>query len=187
MEHRLVLSDDRLHVDGAVVEVFQSGVHDFVDVLTDEHDLLRITVLLVDLQSRDDEAYFVDVLEDVWLEMPIVQDESKMVLYFDLVSYFASFTLSLAHDGDQHVCQVEKHGKGADHIKEIQTRRLRTFSKLKVRVVCCSKYKIMHVPNSLRVCPIVNSINLILFEIIKHDLVLGENVKRAGKHESENN
>ena len=83
--------------------------------------------------------------------MPIVQDESKVILNFDLVSYFTSFTLSLAHDGDEHVCQVDKHGESADHIKEIQSHRLRTFSKLKVRVVCCSKDEIMHVPNSLRV------------------------------------
>ena len=81
---------------------------------------------------------------------------------------------------------MEKHGKSTDHIEEIQSRRLRTFSKLKVRVVCCSKDEIMHVPHGLRKCPIVNSINLFLVEIIKHDLVLGEDVERAGKHESEN-
>ena len=80
------MPDDRLHVNWTVVEVYQSGVHDVVDVFTDELDLLGVTVLLIDLQSGDDEAYFVDVLEDVWLEIPIVQDESEVILNFDLVS-----------------------------------------------------------------------------------------------------
>ena len=46
---------------------------------------------------------FADVFEDVRLEMPIVQDESEMILDFDLVCDVRPFALRLAHDSDEHV------------------------------------------------------------------------------------
>jgi hypothetical protein len=53
-----------------------------------------------------------------FVEVPVVQDEAEVVFDFDFVLDFVVFAEGVAHDGDQHVEQMEDEDESREVVKE---------------------------------------------------------------------
>lgn len=65
--------------------------------------LIFIFIIMWDMEGCDNVFYLLAVSQREVLQVPVVDDEGQVVLYFYLLGNFITATESVSHDGDQHV------------------------------------------------------------------------------------
>ena len=78
-------------------------VFNFLNFISKVLKDLVVLLVVLNMESCNDVVNILWFSESIFLQVPVVDDEGKVILNLHLLSHFVSCTESLSHDGNKHV------------------------------------------------------------------------------------